>query len=124
MRNRFLTKKLSAKQIEKLRKFDWNRWKVLKIMWFVGWRLAIPLYLFGSLAAWDLLFWNWMLWLRFTVISVWLVLTVMGTICFSLVLGMAQQEAKTLCPPPCGGVRLHAAPNARGARQGCAGRTA
>ena len=98
MKDRFLTKRLSAKQIEKLRKFEWNRWKLIKIIWFVGWRLAIPLYLFGSLAAWDLLFWNWMIWLRFTVISVWLALTVMGTICFSLVLGMAQQEAKRLCP--------------------------
>jgi hypothetical protein len=98
MKDRFLTKGFSSEQIEKLRKFDWNKWKVLKIMWFVGWRLAIPLYLFGSLAAWDLLPWNWTTWLRFTIIAVWLALTVMGTICFSLVLGMAQQEAKRLCP--------------------------
>lgn len=98
MKDRFLTKRLSAKQIEKLRKFEWNRWKLLKIIWFVGWRLAIPLYLLGSLAAWDPLFWNWLIWLRLTVVSVWLVLTVMATIFLSLILGMAQQEAKRLCP--------------------------
>lgn len=67
-------------------------------MWFVGWRLAIQLYLFGTLAAWDILPWNWTTWLRFTIIAVWLALTIMATILFFLVFGMAQQEAKTLCP--------------------------
>lgn len=98
MKDRFLTKGFSSEQIEKLRKFDWNRWKLLKIMWFVGWRLAIPLYLFGSLVAWDLLFWNWAIWLRFTVIAVWIALAIVATILLSLVIGIAQQEAKTLCP--------------------------
>lgn len=98
MKDRFLTKGFSSEQIEKLRKFEWSRWKLLKIMWFVGWRLAIPLYLFGTLAAWDILPWNWTTWLRFTIIAVWLALTIMVTILLSLVFGMAQQEAKRLCP--------------------------
>ena len=98
MKDRFLTRRLSAEQMEKLRRFDWSRWKLLKITWWAGWRLAIPLYLFGSLAAWDLLLWNWTTWLRFTVIAVWLALTIAAAIFLSLFVGMAQQEAKTLCP--------------------------
>ena len=98
MKDRFWTRGFSSEQMEKLRRFDWNRWKLLKIMWFVGWRLSIPLYLFGSLAAWDLLPWNWTTWLRFTVIAVWIALAIVATILLSLAIGIAQQEAKTLCP--------------------------
>lgn len=98
MKDRFWTRGFSAEQMEKLRRFDWNRWKLLKITWWAGWRLAIPLYLFGTLVAWDLLFWNWTIWLRFMVIAVWLALTIAAAILLSFAIGIAQQEAKTLCP--------------------------
>lgn len=98
MKESFWTQKLSPEQVIKLSKFSLSKWKLVKITWFTGWRIAIPLYLFGALVACDLLFWNWNTWLRFTVITIWSFLTLMTTIFLSLIVLAAQQEAKKLYP--------------------------